>query len=1148
MKREVAWLRLSATDLANHLACRHATTLDRGLADGLWKAPDFFRPEADVLAQRGLEHENAYLVHLERPGRRVTRLPEGFDGRRGLERTLAAMYQGDDVIAQATLADGRWFGRADVLLRVERRSGLGAWSYEPLDTKLAQETRAGAILQLCLYADLLGRLQGAPPEFMYVVPRRPEFPLESYRVDDHMAYYRFVRRRLETVLAGEVAGTYPEPVAHCDICRWFPRCDRRRRDDDHLGFVAGLSRLQARELQARSIATLARLAAEPLPIAWKPARGARESYRRVREQARIQLAGRTENRPLHEMLDLEPERGLACLPAPSPGDVFLDLEADPFIDEGGLEYLFGWATTDPGAGDLAYHHRWALDRASEKEGFETAIDTILARWSADPGMHVYHYSPYEPGALKRLMGRHATREADIDRLLRAGRFVDLHSIVRQSLRASVEEYSIKQLERFYSFERLQPLERAGTAQRLIQRNLELGLPVDTAGEDAAIVVAYNRDDCVSAAKLRDWLEALRAGRIAHGAEIPRPPAEPGEPSRQVSEREEQARRLAERLMSSVPAEPQERSPEQRALALLADLLDWHRREDKAPWWEFFRLRELGEEDLIDEVAALGGLEFVERLGDKPLVDRYRFPQQETRIRSGAELQTPQPEGQKFGVVKQIDLVSRTVDIEKVRKVEELHPRCVFEHQVFRTDLQARSLLRLGEWIAMHGIDAEGPYRAARDLLLNRAPRIAGGNGGSLALPDENGVDAARRLGRELAHGTLAVQGPPGSGKTYTGARMIVDLVRGGRRVGVCAASHKVIANLLREVRKAAHEEEIEIRCLRKAGKDDGDEPEGSDVPVTGDNDAAREALRSRAAQVLGGTAWLWAREDFVEAADVLFVDEAGQMSLANVLAVAPAAKNLVLLGDPQQLDQPVQGYHPPGSAVSALEHVLGGEPTIAPERGLFLAETWRLAPPLCAFTSELFYAGRLRPREDLERQALLGDTPFAGAGLGYVPVAHDSNQGASAEEVAVIADLVHSLVQPGIGWRDRHGTEHPLGLADILVIAPYNAQVADLAAALPRGARVGTVDKFQGQEAPVVLYSMTTSSAEDAPRGMEFLYSPNRFNVATSRAKCACIVVGNPRLFEPDCRNPRQIRLANAYCRYLELARVQEWAPRLARA
>ena len=1159
MKLETDSLRLSATDLANHLACRHLTALDRGVAEGRWKPPDWFRPEAEVLRQRGLEHERAYLAHLEGQGLKITRVEadaagtEGagpIDGDSALERTLAAMRTGAGAIAQATLIGGRWLGRADVLLRVERPSRLGAWSYEALDTKLAQETKAGAILQLCLYSDLLEEIQGERPEHMVVVPRRPDFPLETYRVEDYLAYYRLVRRRLEAAVDAEGANapsTYPDPVPHCDICRWWPRCDRQRRDDDHLCLVAGVSRLQMRELQSRRIDKLASLAVEPLPIAWKPARGAKEGFGRAREQARIQLAGRTEQRPLHELLPLAPGRGLALLPAPSSGDMFLDLESDPYVDEGGLEYLFGWAAPDVASPDMlplefgppAYSARWSLDRYAERQGFEALMDTIMERWSSDPGMHVYHFGAYEPGALKRLMGRYASREADVDSLLRAGRFVDLHAVVRQSLRASVEEYSIKKLEPLYRFERGQPLDRAGAALRVVQRGLELGLAVATDDENARIVEAYNRDDCLSARALRDWLEELRAGAEAQGAGIPRPTDESGAPGERVGEREARARELAERLLQGVPEEG--RSEEQQARWLLAHMLDWHRREEKAPWWEYFRLRDLSDEDLLDEAAALSGLEHVERVSSKRVVvDRYRFPAQETGIREGDELRIPGPEGPSFGKVVAINLLERTVDIQKKGKFYDVHPTSVFEHKVVGGLVLAEALMRLGEWVAANGVDGEGEHRAARDLLLRRRP-LGVHEGATLEAPGEGGVLAARRLALALDRDTLAIQGPPGSGKTFTGARMICDLVHTEKRVGVCAVSHKVIANLLKEVVNAGAEEGRRVACLRKVSEESAAPEPG--IAETTDNAAAREALRARRAPVVGGTPWLWARPEFSEAVDVLFVDEAGQMSLANVLAIAHSARAIVLLGDPQQLQQPIQGFHPPGTAVSALEHVLGGAQTIPSDRGLFLEETWRLAPAICDLTSELFYERRLHPHAGLERQALVGDSAFAGAGPWYVPVEHDANQSASREEVEVVAGLVARLTERGVRWRDREGHEHALGLDDILVIAPYNAQVADLAARLPQGARVGTVDRFQGQEAPVVIYSMTTSTPEDAPRGMEFLYSPNRFNVATSRARCSCIVVGSPRLFEPDCQSPKQMKLANAFCRFLEVAREVRVTP-----
>ena len=271
------------------------------------------------------------------------------------------------------------------------------------------------------------------------------------------------------------------------------------------------------------------------------------------------------------------------------------------------------------------------------------------------------------------------------------------------------------------------------------------------------------------------------------------------------------------------------------------------------------------------------------------------------------------------------------------------------------------------------------------------------------------------------------------------------------------------------------------------------------------------------------------------------VDEAGQMSLSNVLAAAPAGRSLVLLGDPQQLEQPLQSSHPEGSEVSALYHLLDGRDTVPADQGLFLAETWRLHPKIARFTSEVYYEGKVSARPELAQQAILPAATgrrFSGNGLRFFPVRHTGNQARSPEEANAITGIVAELLN-GASWRNKDQEVLPLTARDILIIAPYNAQVAALTEALPiLRERIGTVDRFQGQEAPVVIYSMTSSSPKDAPRGMDFLYDRHRFNVATSRARALCILVGSPTLFEPECTTPRQMRRANGFCRYLELARV----------
>ena len=1022
-----------------------------------------------------------------------------------------------------------------MLRRVERPSKLGPWSYEVHDCKLALETKATTILQLSLYSECLAAIQGEWPEYMHVVPPGDGFVSEPYRVSDYAAYYRYVKRRLEEAIAnnGSVTETYPEPTPHCSICRWWAECDGQRRNDDHLSLVAGISRLQQKQLNAWDVNAVSSLAVFPLPLKERPKHGSAGSYVRVREQARVQVTGRTQQKPVHEILDLNPEHGLFLLPEPSPGDMFFDLEGDPFVGIGGREYLFGFVA-DNESGDSAYNCQWAVNAEEEKQAFETFVDTVMARWAKYPAMHVYHFTGYESGALKRLMGRYATREDEIDRMLRAHLLVDLHTVTRRAIRASVEQYSLKALEPFYAFQRKTPLEDARAALRQVQHALELGEGAQLDPTLRNTIAEYNADDCNSTLALRNWLESERLRMEREGHQIPRPVRPDGAPPAALDERQQRTAALGAALRTGVPAEPTERTTEQSARWLISHLLDWHRREVKSEYWEYYRLGSLSDEELLDERSGLSGLSFVERLGIERKIptDRYSFEKQETDLRAGEELCARE---EKIGEIVQIDLAARLVDIKKTKKTAEVHPTAVYAKKIGpTTDVLSNALYRIGAWVQANAVDAAGLYRAARDLLLRHSPRLVGG-ATILIAPGEETVNAAKRLGTFLDHSLLAIQGPPGAGKTYTGARMICELVRQGKRVGITATSHKVITNLLHEVVKAAGEEKLtSLKCVQKVRKEDKPEHDPPHIQTTVDTKETLAAFLA-GTHVLAGTAWLWAQEDYSEAVDVLFVDEAGQMSLANVIAVSQAAKSIVLLGDPQQLEQPLRGSHPEGADASALEHLLAGAKTIAPDKGLFLEKTWRMHPAITQFTSEAFYEGRLSSRAGLENQAINGHSWLGDSGLYYIPVEHKGNQNAAPEEVEIIADLVNSLTKPGITWIDDKGDSRNLQLSDILVVAPYNTQVFDLAARLP-GAHIGTVDKFQGQQAPIVIYSMTTSSPEDAPRGMEFLYSLNRLNVATSRAKAMVIIVASPRLLEPECHTPRQMQLANALCRYAELA------------
>ncbi|MDE0444687.1 MAG: TM0106 family RecB-like putative nuclease [Gammaproteobacteria bacterium] len=1131
MRKTEQGLRLAPTDLGNFLGCRHRSGLDLGTAEGGPKPPFRHSPVLDDLREKGIEHETAYLEWLVAQGLEVVRAG-GQDASvgTGLQATLAHMRSGVDVIYQGTLEDDGWSGRPDFLRKVLTPSSLGNWSYEAYDAKLARETRGGALLQLCVYSESLEAIQGVQPARMHVVTPGRDFAPVSYRVAEYAAYFRLLSAEMRTFLDNRPE-TYPEPVTHCDYCPWWTGCEERRRNDDHLGYVAGISRRQIESLRAFGVDRLADLAVlDPVP---KPSRGSEAALARVRDQARVQLHGREAGQPRHEILEpFDDEHGLALLPVPSPNDIFLDFEGDRFADTGVREYLLGYVMADD-KGQVGYTALWAATPEEERKNFQEFIDLAIATRKRDPNAHVYHFAPYEPSALKRLMGRYATREVELDELLRGRAFVDLHRVVKRSLLASVERYSIKDIEPFFGYAREQDLREASESRRVVETAVADG-SLGTDDRYCRIVEDYNREDCESTLKLRDWLEGLRAEVIEGGQEIPRPELADGKASDEVSDLDRELQDLRDRLLADVPVDPDARSDEEQARFALAHMMEFHRREDKASWWEYYRLLGVPEDELQDERRAVWDVEFMEVVEQKARIQRYRFPPQELDARVGDLVH--RRDETRIGEVVSVDYAAHTIDIKKPKKLLDEHPRGVVLHKHIGSKALREALMDLGKTVLENGFARREPYRAAFDLLLRR-PLARGAR----PTEGEDTVRAASRIALALDGEVLAVQGPPGTGKTYAGGEIICTLIEKGLKVGVTAVSHKVIVNLLESAAERARARGLGLRIVhRQTGKYDGD----FGIERIDPYDRIHDELAEGEIDLLGATAWCWTRPDFEQSVDVLVVDEAGQMSLANVLASVRAGRNLILLGDPQQLEQPLQSSHPEGSEVSALYHLLDGEETMPADRGLFLPDTYRLHPAIARFTSEVYYEGKVQPKAGLglEQQSVVlrrgRESPLAGAGLRCVLVPHTGNQARSSEEVDVIVRIVGDLLG-NCAWRDKDGRIARLREEDILVVAPYNAQVSALAAAIPDLAkRIGTVDRFQGQEAPVVIYSMTSSSAEDAPRGMEFLYNRFRFNVATSRARALCILVGSPELFRPECRTPGQMRMANGFCRYKELAEV----------
>jgi uncharacterized protein len=1173
MKLEAGRLRLSASDVANFLACGHLTRLDMLSARGQLRPPHVYDAGFQDLVARGEAHERAVLDGFAAQGWSVCEVAAQPDGD-AARSTLDALKTGADVVYQGVLLakQGRdgpaLYGRPDFLVR----GGLlpapdgeplpGGPHYEVVDAKLARSAKARAVAQAGFYSELLADAQGVQPRWMHLALGGGAFT--TLKVSDYAAFERQARRRLAEVVANDGGPLpYPEPVEHCAICRWRPRCEDRRRRDDDLSLVAGMSAGQRRRLKAAGISTRRGFAAlDELP----ELRGVnRESLAGARQQARLQVASEDAGAIEYELLaperdassELVPNRGLLALPEPVAGDLFFDIEGARYYSEDGkefgLQYLFGIIDTADldESGAPRYFQIWSFDRSDEKRAFEELVDFITERRRVVPGLHVYHYNHYEPTsvdhltelhetrqeAVGRLMGRFATREDEVDDLFRRGVFVDLYRVVRQGIRAGVESYSIKRLEPLCGYARRVDLRDATKALIAFEASLEEG---SAAGDVARqqVVAGYNEDDCRATLAVRDWLEARRPELAAQlgAAELPRPAVL----AEADADADPEIARIRAALLADVPDDPALRSAEQGAKVLLADLLEWHRREDKPAWWRYFYLRGLGPAELIDEPDALGGLTGgdVVREVSRSVVRRFAYPPQEHRFAAGATaVDSVTARG---WTVMGVDDARGEIELKVGKSYDGPLPAALVPPGPIQSQAQRGRLRDLGERVARDGVSGQDAATAlllrsrAADGLTAGGPGAPGSPGSPLRRAGETATAAARRLAVSLRESYLAIQGPPGAGKTFTAAEQILDLIALGRTVGVTGPSHAVICNLVDKVCERAGARGAAPRIGQRADKDNPHLNSAAKVLAAAD---LEKGLRGGDLDVVAGTAWLWAREEFARSVDVLFVDEAGQLSLADVLAIAHAAGTLVLVGDPQQLAQPSEVAHPPGAGASALEHVLGEHATMPPDAGLLLDRTWRMHPRLCRYTSDVFYDGKLATVPDLERQEVIGEGWLSGAGLHVVEVPHEGNTNASPEEADQVALLVRELL--GLRWRDKDAVERAIGPLDVLVITPYNAQIRAIrealgAAGCPDGVRVGTVDKFQGREGAVAIYSMATSSAEDAPRGLEFLYDPRRLNVATSRARAMAIVVASPRLLRASCRTPRQMSLVNALCRAWE--------------
>jgi predicted RecB family nuclease len=1098
----------SASDLAAAARCEYALlrSFDALLGWGPRTGAD-----DELLARTatlGGEHERRHLDELRDSADTVVIGKPKYTVA-GLTAAAAATRSAIDrragVVYQAAMFDGRFVGFADFLI-------LAGDRYRLRDTKLARSVKVEALLQLAAYADTLAR--GGVPVADDVELVLGDGTVAAYRVEDLLPVYLPRRAALERLLDEHRAGGRPVrwDDVHVRACFHCQECSREVRAHDDLLLVAGMRVSQRARLLDAGITTVHDLAAHDGAVPELPSR----TVKALVAQARLQVADRVvENgsaKPPYEVVDAQP---LMVLPDADKGDLFFDFEGDPLWTlngrEWGLEYLWGVLTvTDE------FTPYWAHDRPSERQALVDFLTLVRKRLKKHPGMHVYHYAAYEKSTLLRLAGRYGVGENEVDDLLRNGVLVDLYPLVRKSVRVGTENYSIKSLEPLYMGNELRAGEVTTATDSITQYARFCALRDEGMVDEAAMVLKeiedYNRYDCRSTRRLRDWL-------MAKAIESEVPPRGP-QPIRAAEAQApvDVADATERRLLSFAGDGIEERTAEQTAVAMIAAARGYHRREDKPFWWAHFdRVN-----NPVDEWANDGDVFIAERheiVANWHQPPRARKPQRHVRlfgeIATGelgrnvyALYQPPAPPGfaddpdrRGFTSVEVIECddpeaPTQAVIVERQPKDGEAYDQVPFAltpGPPINTKPLQDSIEATAARVAA-GLP-NLPADAITDILLRRPPRTVSGR--PLPRTDDVADDIAAAL-LDLDSSYLAVHGPPGTGKTFTSARVIARLVNEhGWRVGVVAQAHAVVENLFRDVLRAG------VDGSRVAKKLNAVNDGWTDIT----NPQFAGFIAEHDGCVVGGTGWDFANDGKIPrgALDLLVVEEAGQYSVANTIAVASAARNLLLLGDPQQLPQVSQGSHPEPVDESALSWLVQGSPTLPPERGYFLELTYRMHPAVCGPVSRLSYDGRLHSKEDVSSaRRLAGVAP----GVRTLAVPHDGNSTDSPEEAdAIVAEITGLL---GRSWTDEHGTV-PLAPQHVLVVTPYNAQVVTLRRRLDAAGlddvEVGTVDKFQGRQAPVVLVSMTASSADDVPRGISFLLNRNRLNVAVSRAKYAAIVV-----------------------------------------
>ncbi len=1120
---------ISPGDLNNFVACKftikneikfHNKEISKSeekVNDKLWK-------------KMGIEHEKKYFQILKNKYKKSISIKSDLDEKNKFDETIRAMEKGYELIYHAYLVDGELRGEADFLIKCSTPSKFGDYSYEVYDTKITRNLRPRHLTQITAYSDMVGKIQKVLPDKMYLIDGSDEE--HSFKTIEYIDLFNHGKKEFLKFLSNvNKEKIYPEKCSYCNLCDWRDVCDKIWEDDNYVNLVAGSNKSQIEKLKKKKVKTVEQLAKTKLLAT--DLKINTESFDKIKSQAQLQEEKRKTGEDKIIFLDPDFGKGFYKLPKPDDGDVFFDIEGFPRMDRP-FEYLHGLYYKEKGK--LNFKNLWAkkFDRESEKNIFIELINFFEKHFEKYPNAHIYHYAPYEKRAIRELAAAYSAEfpKGDIvnDNLLRKEKYVDLFNIVKQCIRTSEKDMSLKSIEKFYNFERKADIVKADDS--VIKYDNWIATKDEKNKKD---IINYNEEDCISTYYLREFLVKNKPENINWFLKP--------EPIKKEDQETHKYRRKTPNKLSREEVEldlnnrleKKKNKSNENFVKNLKNFIGFHWKSNKPEFWEVFDRAEKTHLELEDDTECIANCVLID---DKPqttddgFIYSYRFNDQNYKLKEGkAAFDAHQIKG--VGTIYSIEEKFPDKNIVKIFVSKK------------RKNVEMPSLLTLGNntppQVHQHDqalnkflndyIDNDGKnYKSIMDMLERNTPDIKGVKRGSNLIDEQKDlISQSSEIVQNLNNSYLSIQGPPGTGKTYSSASIIIELMKAGKKVGVTSNSHEAIKTLLIAIEQQAEKQNFKFSGMRKARSSDKYDWKFIKDITTG------KPLNFDDYLLYAGTSWFFVDPRMNKTLDYLFIDEAGQVTLGTTIANATAAKNLVLIGDQMQLSQPMRAKHEGYAKLSSLDFVLENNDTIPPDTGIFLNITRRLNKKICNYISTSFYDSRLTSDPITETRSVnLKLDPIKNEGLFYVPIEHSGCSQRSDEEADLIEKTYNRIIKKEFKVGKKLGK---ISSKDIMVVAPYNAQANNIRERLKKkndDVRVGTIDLFQGQEAKVVLISMTTSDVESLPRHKDFFFSRNRLNVAISRAECVAIIIFNENLLLASTSSIKEMKLMNNFCKLLK--------------